>query len=81
MTLDFGLVLLVHAAATLFMTGVIWFVHVVHYPLFAGVGPELFPRYQAANTRRTGYVVMPPITALWSGRAAVVFLMLQRVLT
>ena len=32
--------LLANAAATLFMTGLIWFVQVVHYPLFAFVsGP------------------------------------------
>ena len=30
--------LLVHAASTLFMAGVIWFVQVVHYPLMASVG-------------------------------------------
>lgn len=30
--------LLVHAAVTLYMTGVIWFVQVVHYPLFSCVG-------------------------------------------
>ena len=34
------LLLLLHAAATLFMTGLIWFVQVVHYPLFARVGED-----------------------------------------
>ncbi len=30
-------VLYLHAAATIFMTGLIWFVQVVHYPLFSEV--------------------------------------------
>jgi hypothetical protein len=30
--------LLVHGFATLYMTGLIWFVQLVHYPLFAQVG-------------------------------------------
>jgi len=36
-------VLLVHLAATLVMVGVIWFVQIVHYPLFSRSkrrGPE-----------------------------------------
>ncbi|MFY0528690.1 hypothetical protein ACN28I_37835 [Archangium gephyra] len=38
------LVLLAHAAATLFMVGLIWFVQVVHYPLFSRVvGPPRSP--------------------------------------
>ncbi len=55
------LVLPLHAAATLFMTGVIWFVQVVHYPLFAEVGDEGFPAYAAAHSRRTAWVVVPPM--------------------
>ena len=35
-------VLLTHLAATLYMVGVIWFVQVVHYPLFARAGAEGF---------------------------------------
>lgn len=33
-----GALLLVHAAATWAMVGLVWFVQVVHYPLFAQVG-------------------------------------------
>ena len=32
-------VLVVGALATLFMVGVVWFCQIVHYPLFAEVGP------------------------------------------
>ncbi len=55
--------LLVHAAATCFMLGLIWFVQVVHYPLFAGVGEDAWVSYAAAHTRRTGWVVGPPMLA------------------
>lgn len=61
------LVLLVHAAATLFMAGLAWFVQVVHYPLFAEVAPaapagsDPWPAYAAAHVRRTTWVVGPPM--------------------
>lgn len=47
--------------ATLVMTGVIWFVQVVHYPLFARVGHNEFAAYEAEHTTRTGWVVGPPM--------------------
>ena len=56
-----SLVLLVHVAATMFMVGVIWFVQVVHYPLFAGVGRDGFADYSTAHSRLTGLVVGPPM--------------------
>lgn len=67
---DMTLVLIAHAAATWAMVGLIWFVQVVHYPLFASVGETGFVRYENAHTRRTSFVVgvfMPleAITAVW----------------
>jgi hypothetical protein len=56
-----GLVLLLHAGATLFMVGVIWFVQIVHYPLFGNVGREGFAAYSQAHSRLTGLVVGPPM--------------------
>ena len=53
--------LLAHAAATLFMVGVIWFVQLVHYPLFARVGRPGFAAYSGSHTRLTGLVVGPPM--------------------
>ena len=53
--------LLVHAAATLFMVGLIWFVQVVHYPLLARAGAAEFPALAADHQRLTGYVVGPPM--------------------
>ena len=50
-----------HAFATLFMTGLIWFVQVVHYPLFDRVGKSGFAEYERQHTRRTGWVVGGPM--------------------
>jgi hypothetical protein len=46
---------------TLFMVGVIWFVQVVHYPLFSRVGEAAFAEYERHHTRRTGWVVVVPM--------------------
>jgi len=48
-------------ASTLFMTGVIWFVQVVHYPLMDRVGPESFEKYHAGHTNLTDRVVLVPM--------------------
>jgi hypothetical protein len=54
-------VLTAHLVSTVFMAGVIWFVQVVHYPLFARVGPEVFRQYEQEHTSMTGFVVIPPM--------------------
>jgi hypothetical protein len=54
-----GLVLDLHAASTLAMCGLIWFVQVVHYPLFAGVDGGDFAKYEARHQARTTLVVGP----------------------
>ena len=53
------LILLIHIFATLFMTGLIWFVQVVHYPLFGNVGDEQFKTYEELHQRLTTWVVVP----------------------
>lgn len=53
------LLLLVNLACSLYMTGLIWFVQVVHYPLFAKVGGAEFAGYEAAHSFRTTIVVAP----------------------
>lgn len=55
--------LLVNLAATLIMVGIIWFVQIVHYPLFARVGGPGFSAYSGAHSRLTGLVVGPPMLA------------------
>jgi len=54
--------LIIHLATTLFMTGLIWFVQVVHYPLFDAVR-ENYPRFAARHQNRTAYVVIPTMLA------------------
>ena len=57
------MLLLVHVAATLTMTGLIWFVQIVHYPLFDHVGASAFTEYEHVHQRRTGWVVGPLMLA------------------
>jgi hypothetical protein len=45
--------------ATAMMTGIIWFVQIVHYPLFLKVPLEGFVSYEQSHTVRTGFVVAP----------------------
>jgi len=51
--------LLIQILATGFMTGLIWFVQVVHYPLFSRVGTREFVAYEDAHVRRTTLIVAP----------------------
>ncbi|MGB0590605.1 MAG: hypothetical protein ACPGU1_13085 [Myxococcota bacterium] len=79
-TIDPDLALIVlHAAATWFMTGLIWFVQVVHYPLKAAVGRGTFTTYQAQHVQRTGWVVGPPMIVEALTAAALVVLPSARV--
>jgi hypothetical protein len=62
-------VLIANLASTLFMTGLIWFVQVVHYPLFAAVGSDVFAAYSRSHQSLTTFVVGPPmlVEALTAG--------------
>lgn len=53
--------LLAHIASTLFMVGLIWFVQIVHYPLFADVTEQHFSNYELRHNRLTTWVVAPPM--------------------
>lgn len=48
-----------HAFCTVAMTGLIWFVQIVHYPLFARVGADAFREYATQHNRRVTWVVAP----------------------
>jgi hypothetical protein len=54
-----SIVLSLHAAATFMMTGLIWFVQLVHYPLMGVVGETGFVVYEREHTRRTTWIVAP----------------------
>jgi hypothetical protein len=63
-------VLLAQAFASLALTGLIWCIQVVHYPLFAAVGRDEFTRYEADHARLITLVVGPLMlvelaAALW----------------
>ncbi len=65
-------VLAIHAAATLMMTGLVWFVHAVHYPMFPAVareGDAHWKAYEREHVKRTGRLI-PPIMLL-EGASAV----------
>lgn len=51
--------LLIHAGATCYMVGLIWFVQIVHYPLFEGVSEAQFPSYETRHQQLTTLVVGP----------------------
>lgn len=53
------LVIQIHTLATLTLTGLIWFVQVVHYPLFRQFGRDGFASLMAAHQRRTTFLVAP----------------------
>lgn len=48
-----------HLVATLMMTGVIWFVQLVHYPLFPYARQGDFLGFSADHQQRTTWVVAP----------------------
>jgi len=65
-------IFLANIVATSYMTGLIWFVQVVHYPLFGSVGTNQFTEYEQQHTALTTWVVAPPM--LIEGVTAVLLL-------
>jgi hypothetical protein len=70
MNISQSAVLTSHLLATAAMVGLIWFVQLVHYPLFAAVGAGGFAEYEQLHQRRTSFVVGPLMaaeaaTAVW----------------
>ena len=55
--------LLVQAASTLPLVGLIWTVQLVQYPLFARVGETAFADYHAGHAQRISWVVLPLMLA------------------
>lgn len=55
-------VLVLNTAASWTMVGVIWFVQVVHYPLLSVVPVDSAKAVAVEHQRRTGWVVMVPMT-------------------
>ena len=51
--------LIAQTFATLYMTGLIWFVQLVHYPMFAKVSHDVFVEYERVHQARTLWAVGP----------------------
>jgi len=50
-----------HFALAFYMTGIIFLIQVIHYPLFAQVGVVNFPAYHAEHVRRTTSIIAIPM--------------------
>lgn len=70
-----GILLLVHAAAAWFMTGLIWLVQVGHYPLLARVGAAGYRDYHLARQSLITLIAGP---AMLVELAAAVLLLFHR---
>ena len=67
-----------HAAAVIFLVGMIWTVHLIHYPLFAEVGPAEYVSFQAEHVRRIGALLLAPWVAEGVTTAALLLLARSR---
>ena len=56
-------IVLANLLVTGYLTGLIWCVQIVHYPLFAEVGQAAFPRYHLRHTSRITAIVATPMLA------------------
>lgn len=50
---------LIHLFMTIYMTGIIWMVQIVHYPLMGRVGEAYFVAYERSHTMLMSFVVGP----------------------
>ncbi len=68
---------MIHLVATWTMVGVIWFVQLVHYPMFRLQPSDGFVAFAQEHQRRTSWVVIPPMLI----ELATALLLLARSLT
>lgn len=59
------------------MTGIIWFVQIVHYPLFLEVPDRHMAEYERQHTHLTSWVVVPLMTLELASALSFVFLFPQ----
>lgn len=59
--------------STLAMTGLIWLIQIVQYPLFSFVGAQAFDRYHHGHTQLIAYVVIPLMLLELTSTVLVVF--------
>lgn len=58
---ELKLLLVSNLVLTAFLTGLVWFVQVVHYPGFQHIGSDQFVDYHHFHTSATGKVVILPM--------------------
>ena len=58
---------------TLYMTGMIWSMQVLEYPLFAQVGPKEFPAYHRRHNQGLPFLVILPSLAAFASAIALIF--------
>lgn len=49
--------------SSLFMTGIIWFVQIIHYPLYKKIDRQSFLAYEQLHTRLAFYLIGPMMLA------------------
>lgn len=55
------IIFFINTFTTFYMLGIIWFVQVVHYPLFSFASKESFPEFARQHSRFATYVVVGPM--------------------
>jgi len=73
----------VHLALAAFLTGLIWVIQLVHYPLMRQISPERFIAYQREHMARITWIVAPMMVLEAASAASLVFILqetLDRVL-
>lgn len=50
-----------HLVASVWMTAIIWYVQLVHYPSFTSIASETFCEFHAQHSRRTTFLVLIPM--------------------
>ena len=51
----------IHVFFTLALTGLVWFVQVVHYPLYKKITPSGWVEYEKSHVKRTTWVTLYPM--------------------
>ena len=72
-------VLLANLCSSLAMTGLIWFVQIVHYPMFSRVGEREFAEYAKQHARLTSLVVGPLLLIETMSAVGLAFLSGERI--
>jgi hypothetical protein len=60
-------------ALTLYMSGMIWSMQVLEYPLFTLVGPKEFPAYHRLHNRKLLFLVILPSLAAFISAVVLIF--------